>query len=33
MSDQLQLKVMEKEDLEFVHRLMNDPNIMSFWFE
>lgn len=33
MSDQLQLKVMEKEDLEFVHRLMNDPNIMSFWFD
>src|SRR5690625_5009698 len=33
MSDQLVLKAMEKEDLEFVHGLMNDPDIMSFWFD
>ncbi len=33
MSDQLVLKAMEKEDLEFIHGLMNNPDIMSFWFE
>lgn len=33
MSSQLELKAMEKEDLEFVHGLMNDPTIMSFWFD
>lgn len=24
---------MEKEDVDFVHRLNNNPDIMSFWFE
>jgi diamine N-acetyltransferase len=33
MSEQLVLNTMEKEDLEFIHGLMNDPDIMSFWFE
>lgn len=32
MPDNLQLKAMEKEDIPFVHRLVNDPDIMSYWF-
>ncbi len=31
--DGIALKVMEKEDLPFIHELMNNPDIMSFWFE
>src|SRR5690625_6463033 len=33
MFDELVLKAMEKEDLDFIHSLMNDPEIMSFWFD
>lgn len=27
------LSVIEKSDLDFIHRLFNDPTIMNFWFE
>src|SRR5690625_7988364 len=33
MSTKLRLHVLEKDDLEFIHQLNNDPDIMSFWFE
>src|SRR5690625_1355806 len=33
MSTELRLHVLEKDDLEFIHQLNNDPDIMSFWFE
>jgi len=33
MFDELGLRAMEKEDLDFIHGLMNDPEIMSFWFD
>ena len=33
MSDNLFLRVFEKTDLDFVHKLYNDPKIMHFWFE
>lgn len=32
MLNNLHLRVLEKEDLEFLHKLQNDPNIMDFWF-
>lgn len=33
MSEKIELRVLEKDDLEFIHQLNNNPNIMSFWFE
>src|SRR5690625_295075 len=33
MTDKLELRALEKEDLDFIHRLNNNPDIMSFWFE
>jgi len=33
MRTDLRLHVLEKDDLEFIHQLNNDPDIMSFWFE
>ncbi|WP_217589415.1 GNAT family N-acetyltransferase [Lentibacillus saliphilus] len=33
MRQELHLRVMEKDDLEFLHQLNNDPNVMDFWFE
>lgn len=33
MSENLYLRVFEKTDLDFMHRLYNDATIMSFWFE
>src|SRR5690625_1213782 len=33
MSTKLRLHVLEKDDLEFIHQLNNDPDIMSFWSE
>ncbi|MBU5467852.1 GNAT family N-acetyltransferase [Virgibacillus sp. MSJ-26] len=33
MTDKLGLRALEKEDLDFIHRLNNNPDIMSFWFE
>lgn len=32
MPDNLVLKVVEKTDLDFLHRLYNDPDVMYFWF-
>lgn len=31
--EQLQLKVLEKADVAFLHRLYNNPTIMNYWFE
>ncbi|NBJ69943.1 MULTISPECIES: spermidine N1-acetyltransferase [Clostridia] len=33
MKKHLQLRVLEEEDLPFIHKLANDPKIMSYWFE
>ncbi|GAB3068954.1 spermidine N1-acetyltransferase [Virgibacillus ainsalahensis] len=33
MSEQLGLRTLEKEDLEFIHKLNNNAEIMSYWFE
>lgn len=33
LSKEVMLRVFEKEDLNFLHGLTNDPGIMSFWFE
>src|SRR5699024_926316 len=32
MQNGLHLRVLEKDDLEFLHKLHNDPNVMDFWF-
>src|SRR5699024_11709208 len=31
--EQLQLKVLEKADVAFLHRLYNNPTIMNYWFD
>ncbi|MBM7601893.1 diamine N-acetyltransferase [Virgibacillus halotolerans] len=33
MTTEITLRVLEKEDLAFIHKLNNNPDIMSFWFE
>ncbi|MEM9486259.1 MAG: spermidine N1-acetyltransferase [Cyanobacteria bacterium P01_F01_bin.116] len=33
MSNQLTLRALEKTDLEFIHKLNNNRNIMTYWFE
>lgn len=33
MNTQLEIRSLEREDLEFVHQLNNNPEIMSYWFE
>lgn len=33
LSKEVKLRVLEKEDLKFVHNLTNNRDIMSFWFE
>lgn len=33
MSEDLFLRVFEKTDIDFLHRLYNDAKIMNFWFE
>src|SRR5699024_12485304 len=33
MSDNLNLRVFEKTDLDFLHRLYNNPEIMAYCFE
>lgn len=33
LNKEIQLRVFEKEDLEFLHGLTNNDDIMSFWFE
>lgn len=33
LSTEVKLRVMEKEDLPFLHKLTNNIDIMSFWFE
>jgi len=33
MTDKLRLRTLEKEDIDFIHRLTNNPDIMSYWFE
>lgn len=32
-NDSIQLRPLEKKDLEFVHLLNNDANVMRYWFE
>lgn len=33
MSEELELRSLERDDLLFVHKLNNDAEIMSYWFE
>lgn len=33
MSKQLEIRSLERDDLQFVHQLNNNPEIMSYWFE
>src|SRR5690625_2954228 len=33
MREEIRLLALEKDDLEFMHRLNNDPDIMTFWIE
>ncbi|MET4692516.1 GNAT family N-acetyltransferase [Endozoicomonas lisbonensis] len=33
MSTQINLRALEKHDLQFVHQLNNNRSIMSYWFE
>ncbi|HLR03994.1 MAG TPA: GNAT family N-acetyltransferase [Virgibacillus sp.] len=33
MQQDLHIRVMEKEDAPFLHKLYNNPDIMSYWFE
>lgn len=33
MSEKLKVRSLEREDLEFVHKLNNNAKIMSYWFE
>ncbi|MUV38989.1 Diamine N-acetyltransferase [Lentibacillus sp. JNUCC-1] len=33
MRQEMHLRVMEKDDLEFLHKLNNDPAVMDYWFE
>lgn len=33
MSEEIGLRALEKEDLEFIHNLNNNAEIMSYWFE
>lgn len=33
MSEKLHIRVLEKEDLHFVHRLFNDESVTNYWFE
>lgn len=33
MQKEITLRTYEQEDINFVHRLVNDKNIMSYWFE
>jgi len=32
MTQDLQLRALEKDDLSFTHKLFNNPDIMNFWF-
>lgn len=32
MKNKLHLRAVEKNDLEFLHKLHNDPDVMDFWF-
>ncbi|MEI3598432.1 MULTISPECIES: GNAT family N-acetyltransferase [unclassified Oceanobacillus] len=33
MAEQLRLRAYEEDDINFLHKLVNDPAIMSYWFE
>src|SRR5699024_569452 len=33
MRKDIHLRAFEKDDLVFMHRLNNDPDVMDFWFE
>lgn len=33
MNEEIELRVLEKSDLEFIHQLNNNADIMSYWFE
>ncbi|MEN1968686.1 GNAT family N-acetyltransferase [Lentibacillus sp. N15] len=32
MTQDIQLRALEKDDLSFLHKLLNNPDIMNFWF-
>src|SRR5699024_12326399 len=33
MIGKVRLRTFEKEDIDFIHRLTNNPDVMSYWFE
>lgn len=33
MTKDIRIRTLEKDDLEFLHKLNNDPNVMDYWFE
>lgn len=33
MATEVHLRVIEKTDIDFLHKLYNNPDIMKFWFE
>lgn len=33
MSTELEIRSLERDDLQFIHKLNNDAEIMSYWFE
>lgn len=33
MTNELKIRALEKEDIDFIHQMVNNPDIMSFWFE
>lgn len=33
MSTELKIRPLEREDLHFIHKLQNDPEIMAYWFD
>ena len=33
MKDNLQLRTLEKEDLEFLYKMRTNPDVMDYWFE
>lgn len=32
MAQEIQLRALEKDDLSFLHKLFNNPDVMNFWF-
>lgn len=33
MIEELNIRALEKDDIDFIHQMMNNPDIMKFWFQ